>query len=98
MLGLFKWLLGSSSPDEDKYITNAHPEHGGATMVYDTLGAEAPDSLRECDSSSGTGLDVESSAVMLFDDEPSFLVNPSTGLPMVDELMDVSGNFFGTEI
>jgi hypothetical protein len=94
MLRLFKWLFGFSSRDEQGYITVIYPENGRGIVIHDTLSISRPGYLYEVGSSSSNGSGDECASISLFE-EPTFMVNPSTGLPMMDEFIDVGGNAFG---
>lgn len=104
MLGLVRRLLGAWRTN-DGYITIIYPVKGEGVVINDTLSAAFSDNL-QCNVDSA-GSAVDSASCMEIDDwsfvdvscqsdtQQTFCINPATGLPMVDDFVDVGGNVFG---
>lgn len=100
---LVAWLWCSSrpqSPVADGYITIIYPERTNGIVVHDSLSEPDGISISPIEVNE---LNVEESWAPeeSFDDyvmarmEPTSLINPATGLLMLNEHIDVGGNFFG---
>ncbi|MEX5449097.1 MULTISPECIES: hypothetical protein [Stutzerimonas stutzeri subgroup] len=104
MLGFFRRLL-SARQTNDGYITIIYPVKNEGVVINDTLSAAFYDSLQCNVVSAGSAVDSASCIEVngwsfvdvncQFDAQPTFCINPATGLPMVDDFVDVGGNVFG---
>jgi hypothetical protein len=104
MLGFFRRLLGARQTS-DGYITIIYPVKDEGVVVNDTLSASLYEGLQCNVVSAGPAVDSASCMEVddwsfvdvscQFDTQQTFCINPATGLPMVDEFVDVGGNVFG---
>lgn len=104
MLGFFRRLLGVRRTN-DGYITIIYPVKDEGVVINDTLSAAFSDSL-QCNFVSA-GFAVDSAPCLevdeldirdvscQFDSQSTFCINPATGLPMIDDFVDMGGNVFG---
>ena len=76
----------------DGYITMLYLGGGRRILIHDSLGELRYEGIQaDCDfPAEQQELDEFASC------EPMFLVNPSTGLLMLDDYIDIGGNFFGS--
>ena len=90
MLKLFRRLFKSDSFN-DGYITIVYLAKGNGVIVRNTL-TSSWEVTSEMD-----GHDVlELISEPPFDDDPLFIMNPATGLPMINDFIDVGGNPIGS--
>lgn len=104
MLGFFRRLLGARQTN-DGYITIIYPVKDEGVVVNDTLSASFYDGLQCNVVSAGRAVDSDSCLEIdgwgfvdvscQVETLPTFCINPATGLPMIDDFIDVGGNAFG---
>ncbi|HBC00745.1 MAG TPA: hypothetical protein DC032_09220 [Pseudomonas sp.] len=92
MLSFFRRLFRSQSFDADGYITIVYPQKGHGVIVHDTLTSNRPLSTANY---MHTADSIDLLEEEFQSDEPMFMTNPATGLPMLNDFIDTGGNMFG---
>ena len=103
MLGFFRRLLGARQTN-DGYITIIYPVKDEGVIINDTLSAAFYESLQCSVVSARSAVDSASCIEVddwsfvdvscQFDTQPTFCINPPTGLPMIDDFVDMGDNVF----
>lgn len=104
MLGFFRKLL-SARRINDGYITIIYPVKDEGVVINDTLSVAFCESLQcnapfaPLDVDPASGAEIEdwhfADFVCEFDMQPTISINPATGLPMIDDFVDIGGDVIG---